>query len=300
MFFTFNRRFFNFNTYICTPMEVYNKISDLQAKLDVVKEKAGVIGFVPTMGALHKGHLSLVEQSVSENTVTVVSIFVNPTQFNDKNDLINYPRNLEQDIELLTPYNCIIFAPDEKEIYPEKDTREFELGGMDTLMEGKFRPGHFNGVAQVVTRLFEIVRPNRAYFGIKDFQQVAVIKYIVRKNRIPVEVISCPIVREDDGLAMSSRNMRLSPYERNIATAISKTILFIKDQLSSFSEYDDIKKYVLNELGKIPGLKTEYFEIVDEESLLEIQSIKSNNTKVACIAVWIGNVRLIDNVKLNS
>lgn len=280
-------------------MEVYNKIKPLQERLGKLKFEGRKIGFVPTMGALHAGHLSLVEQSVKDNDFTIISIFVNPTQFNDKNDLKNYPRDINKDLDLLSRFACIVFAPDEGEIYPEKDTRVFGFDGIDTLMEGKFRPGHFNGVAQVVTRLFDIVKPDYAYFGIKDFQQVAIIKTVVRKNQIPVEIITCPIIREDDGLAMSSRNMRLTPEERKIAPVISKTMFYIRDNFSKFSNYQEIKNYVNNSFKDISELKTEYFEIVNENTLLEISSVKDREPKVACIAAWIGNIRLIDNVKLN-
>lgn len=278
-------------------MEVFEKIKPLQERLTQLERKK--IGFVPTMGALHKGHLSLVERSAKENDVTVVSIFVNPTQFNDKNDLKNYPRDLEKDIELLSDYKCILFTPDESEIYPEEDTRIFDFDGIDKVMEGEFRPGHFNGVAQVVTRLFDIVKPNKAYFGIKDFQQVAIIKKVVKNQQVPVEIITCPTVREKDGLAMSSRNMRLSGKQRELAPVIAKTLLYVKNNIDKIGEYQDVKEYVKNALLNLPDLKTEYFQIVNEDSLKEISSLKKPEPKVACIAVWIGNVRLIDNVKLN-
>ncbi|NJK86345.1 MAG: pantoate--beta-alanine ligase [Bacteroidales bacterium] len=280
-------------------MKVFEQIAPLKEKLTALKTAGNRIGFVPTMGALHQGHLSLVEQSAYENDITVVSIFVNPTQFNDKNDLKNYPRVLDKDIQLLSKYTCIVFAPTEKEIYPETDLRKFEFDGLDLVMEGKFRPGHFNGVAQVVTRLFDIVEPHKAYFGLKDFQQLAIIKHVVVKNKIPVEIVSCPIVRENNGLAMSSRNMRLNEKEKEEAVSISRVLFYIHDHFNEFIEYEDIKYFVARELEKKPDIRLEYFEIVNTHTLQEIKSLQTSEPRNACIAAWVGNVRLIDNIDLN-
>jgi pantoate--beta-alanine ligase len=206
-------------------MQIVKQITKLQNILTDRREEGLSIGFVPTMGALHPGHLSLVEKAGQETGVVVVSIFVNPTQFNDKGDLERYPRDLQRDVDLLTPTSCqLIFAPETDEIYPEPDTRQFNFGALEQVMEGKFRPGHFNGVAQVVSRLFDIVQPDKAFFGLKDFQQLAVINEMVRKLNLPVEIVPCPIVREADGLAMSSRNMLLSSDQRKNAAHISSTL----------------------------------------------------------------------------
>ena len=282
-------------------MKVYYNILSLQSELQAVKETSGTIGFVPTMGALHKGHISLIQKSESQNDVTVVSIFVNPTQFNDKNDYSNYPRTLENDLKKLkTVGSDIAFIPQENEIYPEPDNRIFDLGGLDKVMEGKFRPGHFNGVVQIVTRLFDIVKPDRAYFGYKDFQQLTIIKFVVKKYHIPVEIISCPIVRETDGLAMSSRNTRLSDSQRSVAVKISQVLFHIRDNYTDFTSIDEIKQYVSRQLKDIYNLEVEYFEIVDDVTLAPVSDLTSPMKKVGCIAVWVGPVRLIDNVNISS
>lgn len=282
-------------------MEIFKHIIPLQDNLRK-KTDAGIsVGFVPTMGALHKGHISLVECSVKQNALTIVSIFVNPTQFNDKNDLINYPRSLKADFEKLRQTGCdMVFVPDEEEIYPEVETRTFDFGGLDSVMEGKFRPGHFNGVAQVVLRLFEIVKPRRAYFGYKDFQQLVIIRHIVDKYDIPVDIISCPIVREASGLAMSSRNERLTGKEKETASKISQVLFFVRDNYQKFASVADIRKYIYHQLSEIYKLRVEYFEIVDEVTLQPVTNIKSVSHVTACIAVWVGQVRLIDNVIIYS
>ncbi|MFO7656838.1 MAG: pantoate--beta-alanine ligase [Bacteroidales bacterium] len=282
-------------------MKVINTIAALQDELALLKSSSGNVGFVPTMGALHKGHLSLIQNSKEKNHSTVVSIFVNPTQFNDKNDFEKYPRNIDKDLEMLHNAGCnIVFVPYEKEIYPEPDKRVFDLGGLDLMMEGNCRPGHFNGVAQVVTRLFEIVKPQRAYFGYKDFQQLAIIRYIVKQYSIPVEIVACPIVRENNGLAMSSRNTRLSEEEREKASKISKVLFFLRENYNRFYSVAEMKKYVSAELNEEEGFDLEYFEIVAEETLLPPSGLKQPVSKVGCIAVWVGGVRLIDNVNFLS
>lgn len=259
----------------------------------------GTIGFVPTMGALHKGHISLVERAVKENDIVVVSIFVNPTQFNDKSDLERYPRNLVADVQLLEKTGCqIVFAPGVDEVYPEPDTRKFDFGMLESVMEGKHRPGHFNGVAQVVSRLFDMVRPHKAYFGLKDFQQLAVIKNMVHQLNLSVEIVPCAIVREKSGLAMSSRNELLMPEERKNAAAISET-LFRAKELRGEKSVDQLKKWVEENINKNPYLTVEYFEIVEDIQLQPVNNWDEKNTKVGCVAVYCGKVRLIDNVVFN-
>jgi len=282
-------------------MKIFYKTREIKAEINRLRRSGKSMGFVPTMGALHDGHLSLVKCSKHQNDSTIVSIFVNPTQFNDKNDLVKYPRTTGRDLEMLRNISCdIVFLPDEKEIYSEPDTRIFDFGGLDNIMEGKFRPGHFNGVLQVVTRLFEILEPERAYFGLKDFQQLAIIKYIVKKHRIPVEIVPCPIVRESNGLAMSSRNMRLPQRERQIAAGLSKVLFAARDNLAAFSSQEEIKEYVMKELKEIHGIEPEYFEIVNENTLLPLTGKDDLKNGVACIAAWVGDVRLIDNVRFYS
>ena len=244
-------------------MELISSSKELKYRLGEARLK-GSIGFVPTMGALHKGHLSLVERAVNENDTVVVSIFVNPTQFNDKADLERYPRNLEADRRLLETVGCnILFAPSVEDIYPVPDTRLFDFGGLDTTMEGKFRPGHFNGVAQVVSRFFYIVEPDKAYFGLKDFQQLAVIRHMVSQLQIPVEIFPCPIVREQNGLAMSSRNELLTSEERCNAAIIYET-LTIAGNLSGQLTVTELRQWMTDEINKSPCLNVEYIEIVDQ------------------------------------
>ena len=270
-------------------------ITELQNKLSELK-KAGTIGFVPTMGALHSGHISLVNQAVAENQIVVVSIFVNPTQFNDKNDLARYPRTLESDLKLLEKTGCqIVFAPTAEEVYPEPDTRKFNFGPLETVMEGKHRPGHFNGVAQVVSKLFDFVKPDSAYFGLKDFQQLAIIKEMVKQLKIDIEIVACPIIREESGLAMSSRNELLTTEERKNAAVISET-LFKAKELAKQKSVNELETWVIETINKNSFLTVEYFEIVDELQLQPVKSWNDKCTKVGCIAVFCGKVRLIDNV----
>jgi pantoate--beta-alanine ligase len=277
-------------------MEIFNTKKNLRNLLDRQPNHYR-IGFVPTMGALHEGHLSLVRCCRAENDIVVVSIFVNPTQFNDKEDLANYPRTLDRDLELLRQENTdVVFCPTVEEMYPEPDTRTFDLGGLDATMEGAFRPGHFNGVVQIVTKLFDVVRPHRAYFGEKDFQQLTIIRYIVNQLHIPVQVVSCPIVREPDGLAMSSRNILLGPNERQAAPIISQ-VLFKAKNLKHTLSVDELKKWVVAQIDANPYLKTEYFEIVDDVKLQPVSSWEDPVSKVGCIAVRAGKIRLIDNIR---
>ena len=277
-------------------MKLYTTIIALQNALKEEHSKGLSIGFVPTMGALHNGHLSLVEKAGSMCDIVVVSIFVNPTQFNDKNDLANYPRTLESDMKLLSTVRCdYIFSPSVEEVYPVPDTRKFDFGALETVMEGEFRPGHFNGVAQVVSRLFAIVLPDMAFFGRKDFQQMAVIKALVSQMNLPIGIVPCEIVRETDGLAMSSRNKLLLPEFRNCAPLIYKTLKEAKE-LARTTSVDEVKKYVVRQINSIQLLKVEYLQIVDDTTLMPIESWSESGTKVGCIALYAGNVRLIDNI----
>ena len=279
-------------------MKLVGTVKQLQEELGKQGSKAG-IGFVPTMGALHEGHLSLVKRAVAENQAVVVSIFVNPTQFNDPKDLERYPRTLEADLALLKHTGCkFVFAPSVNEVYPEEDTRKFNFGKLEKVMEGKFRPGHFNGVAQVVSRLFDMVKPDKAYFGLKDFQQLAIIKNMVKQLDLPVEIVPCEIVREKSGLAMSSRNELLSPEQRENAVLISKT-LFRAKELITEKNVNDLRNWVVGEINKNPYLDVEYFEIVDDEQLQTVTDWNEKNTKVGCIAVFCGKIRLIDNIVFN-
>lgn len=279
-------------------MKLVKTISELHGQLTELR-KQGAVGFVPTMGALHAGHLSLVEYAMQENASVVVSIFVNPTQFNDPKDLRRYPRDLEKDLKLLDPTGCqLVFAPQPNEIYPEQDTRKFDFGELETVMEGKHRPGHFNGVAQVVSKLFEIVKPDSAYFGRKDFQQLAVIKKLVKQLKLPVEIIPCPIIREESGLAMSSRNQLLSPEERKNAALIYKTLKEAQ-KLSGKKSVQALTEWVTETINKNPLLDVEYFEVVDEENLQPVKSWDETGKKAGCIAAYCGKIRLIDNIILN-
>ena len=278
-------------------MKVIHTIEDLQAGLSILKAQGKKVGLVPTMGALHAGHASLVKRSVNENDVTVVSVFVNPTQFNDKNDLVKYPRTLEADCKLLEDCGAtLVFAPSVEEMYPEPDTRQFGYAPLDTVMEGAFRPGHFNGVCQIVSKLFDAVKPHRAYFGEKDFQQLAIIREMVRQMKFDLEIVGCPIVREEDGLALSSRNARLSSDERENALNISRT-LFKSRTFAATHSVSETQKMVEDAIAAAPGLRLEYFEIVDGNTLQKIGDWNETSYAVGCITVFCGEVRLIDNIK---
>jgi len=279
-------------------MLVFAKIKSVQQKLSSFK-KGTTIGFVPTMGALHKGHLSLIEQARKENDIVVVSIFVNPTQFDKQEDLINYPKTIDQDLSLLKSVFCdIVFAPSSQEIYADNvKSQSFNFDGLEHQMEGKFRTGHFDGVGTIVKRLFEIVKPNKAYFGEKDFQQLQIIKKMVEKHQIPVKIIACDIYREDDGLAMSSRNARLTLEHRKAAPFIYKTLKKAKIKFGTENALN-IVKWVENEFKNQPLLELEYFEIANEETLKTIEAKSLNQKYRAFIAVFAGKIRLIDNISL--
>lgn len=277
-------------------MIIFKTVSDLQQAILPLKEAGKSVGFVPTMGALHEGHVSLVRKSIEQNDITVVSIFVNPTQFNNKEDLVKYPRTLDKDSALLKDIGAdFIFAPNVNEVYPEPDTRQFDFGLLDKVMEGKFRPGHFNGVAQVVSRLFDIVKPDRAYFGEKDFQQLAIIRDMVKQYAFPIEIIPMPIVREESGLAKSSRNQRLSKEEKEDAVAICRALYRSKESIDKYSVQETCRN-VVDEINSIPSLTVEYFEIVDGDSLQSINNWSDTSYAVGCITVFCGEVRLIDNI----
>lgn len=277
-------------------MKVIQTISELQTALEAHRKNGMSIGLVPTMGALHEGHASLVQRAVQENDVTVVSVFVNPTQFNDKTDLEKYPRTLLSDCVLVERVGAMyVFAPSVEEMYPEEDTRTFSYAPLDTVMEGAFRPGHFNGVCQVVSKLFLITSPTRAYFGEKDFQQLAIIREMVRQYPFDIEIVGCPIVREADGLALSSRNARLSAQQRQQAVAISRT-LFGAQSYKETHTLAETKAWVENAIDQADGLTLEYFEIIDGNTLQSVQHWEDSPYIVGCITVFCGEVRLIDNI----
>lgn len=280
-------------------MKIYKTKSALKEYLVSLKKADKSIGFVPTMGALHQGHLSLIKKSKQHNAITVVSIFVNPTQFDNQEDLVNYPKTIDQDIALLETVNCeVLFLPSVAEIYDEKIIAEnFNFDGLEHQMEGKFRDGHFDGVGTIVKSLFEIVTPNTAYFGKKDFQQLQIIKKLVKKHQIPVKVKGCAIFREEDGLAMSSRNSRLSEEYREVAPFIYRTLKKAKKKFGIKSA-DKVTKWVVKKFKKHPLLRLEYFTIASEETLKTVK-IKAENEKYrAFIAVFAGDIRLIDNIRL--
>lgn len=283
-------------------MQIITTKKELQAAVQACKNANKTIGLVPTMGALHAGHASLVRRAVSENDVCVVSVFVNPTQFNNKEDLAKYPRNIERDAELLSSIGAhFVFAPTPEEMYSAEEmntTFEFDFAGLDKVMEGKMRPGHFNGVVQVVSRLFYLVQPDKAYFGEKDFQQLAIIHHMVERSTMAgtfgdMKIIDCPIVREESGLALSSRNERLSEAEKQTALAISRT-LFESLKWAKDATVAAVQQRVIDTVNAVPGLEVEYCEIVDQTTLLPTDTFEH---AIGCITVYCGPVRLIDNIK---
>lgn len=277
-------------------MKILHTVVEVEETIYKLKNDGKSIGFVPTMGALHDGHISLVKESNKKNNISVVSIFVNPTQFNNKEDLEKYPHNIEKDSQLLAKNGVdIIFAPSVEEIYPEPDTRQFDFGKLDKVMEGQFRPGHFNGVAQVVSRLFDIIKPDKAYFGEKDFQQLAIIRDMVKQYNIPVQIVAMPIKRQENGLAMSSRNQRLSETQRQEATNIYKTLSESKN-LALTTSVEDVITFVTQNINKTDCLEVEYYDIVDGNTLQSISNWQDTKYAVGCIAVFCGDVRLIDNI----
>lgn len=276
-------------------MEIISEISRLQKRIKSFRTEGREIGLVPTMGALHMGHLSLVEAALGEGDIVVVSIFVNPTQFNDPADLERYPRDIEKDLDFLKKYPVdLVFIPSAEEMYPVPDTRIFDLSPLDTVMEGKHRPGHFNGVAQIVSKLFDVIEPDKAYFGEKDFQQLAIIRKLVNILDLDIRIISCPIIREDDGLAMSSRNQLLTSEERSAAPLINEALI---EAVSLKKTYNPARlcKYITTKLNAHPLLQVEYFEIVDAYSLKSVSYWEESENIIACIAVQLEKIRLIDN-----
>ena len=282
-------------------MKIFNTKQEIKAYLTSKKEENISIGFVPTMGALHEGHLSLIKKAKKKNDITVVSIFVNPTQFDNPEDLVKYPKTIENDKKLLETVSCdVLFFPSVKEIYDDNIASEkFDFDGLEHQMEGKFRDGHFDGVGTIVKALFEIIEPNRAYFGQKDFQQLQIIKKMVKKHRLNVKIKGCPIFREEDGLAMSSRNTRLTKEHRIAAPFIYKTL---KKARKKFGTENAIKvtEWVTKQFKKHPLLELEYFTIAEEKSLKTIKNKESNNKYRAFIAVFAGEIRLIDNIRLKN
>ena len=287
-------------------MKIFNKIADLRAYLHQCKSKNQKIGFIPTMGALHEGHLALVQCAKSEVEIAVCSIYVNPTQFNNPTDLEKYPRTLENDIKLLETVFCdVLFVPENAEMYPEKNILKFDFGTLETVMEGRFRPGHFNGMATVVCKLFNIVQPNKAYFGQKDLQQYMVVRQFIADLSFPIELVCYPIVREKDGLAMSSRNKRLTPTQREIAPKLYEALLIAQNLLQNKDKnqqktISEIKEEVLVFLKNTEGIKVEYFEIVEKNTLISLENISQKTSIALCIAAFLGEVRLIDNLLLES
>lgn len=287
-------------------MQIITTKADLERCIQACKAKGQTIGLVPTMGALHEGHASLVRKCVSENNITVVSVFVNPTQFNNKEDLAKYPRSLERDAELLNSIGAnFVFAPTPEDMYSADEmsnTFRFDFGGLDQVMEGKMRPGHFNGVVQVVSRLFYLVKPDRAYFGEKDFQQLAIIHFMAERSELAgtfgnLQIIGCPIVREQSGLALSSRNERLSADEKQTALAISRTLFeSLNWAKQPGATVANVQQRVIDTINAVPGLEVEYYEIVDQSTLLPTDTF---NHAIGCVTVYCGPVRLIDNMKYN-
>ena len=278
-------------------MLIVQTIAELKACLNGEREQGHSVGLVPTMGALHAGHASLVERSVKENDVTVVSIFLNPTQFNDKKDLERYPRTLEADCLLLEKCGAqVVFAPSVDEVYPEPDTRVFSYPPTDAVMEGAFRPGHFNGVCQIVSKLFDYVEPDRAYFGEKDYQQICVIRRMVEDLKMDINIVACPVIREESGLARSSRNTLLSDEERQLAAHIYRVLSESRKQQMSVAETHD---FVVREIDAIEGLKVQYFSIVDGLTLADVSTWDDAESVVGCITVYCGVVpiRLIDHIR---
>jgi len=280
-------------------MLIFETKHALKAHLQSIKSEKKQIGFVPTMGALHLGHVSLIKESKNKDLYTVCSIFVNPTQFNDPKDLENYPRTPENDTDLLIEAGCdVLFMPNVEEMYPKTDNRNFEFGHLDRILEGGFRPGHFLGVAKIVSLLFESVMPNFAFFGSKDYQQVMVITQLVNQLKLPIKIVPCPIIREADGLAMSSRNTRLTAEERKAATRIPQILISLKALKREGKTIAEIKEFVKNEAAKEPLFKLDYFEICNPQNLTILDFLPTNQNAIALIACFVGRVRLIDNMPI--
>lgn len=278
-------------------MKIFEKIADTKAYLQQHNNNGKTIGFVPTMGALHEGHLELMRRAKNENDILAVSVFVNPIQFNNPEDLKKYPRDLQKDIDKLEQVGCdVLFSPEVEEMYPGSVSKQYDFGSVETVMEGAFRKGHFNGVAVVVEKLFNIIQPDRAYFGEKDFQQLAIIKRLVEMESIPVRIVPCPIVREKDGLAMSSRNARLDEQERSIAPFIYQTLVRARDKSKNMTP-DEIRFMVENMFADQKEFRLEYFEVADDVQLHPVYDWSESKGVMGFIAVHLGNIRLIDNIR---
>lgn len=281
-----------------SKMIIIRTLEELSKLINAAEYRNSTVGFVPTMGALHEGHGSLITTAKKDNQLVICSIFVNPTQFNKAEDLEKYPRKEIEDISILEELGCdFLFMPSTEEIYKDYQFQGIDLKELETVMEGKFRPGHFQGVCQIVYRLFDVVKPTRAYFGLKDFQQVAVIKYMTSFFKLPVEIVACPTIREENGLALSSRNLRLSEIEKQEALIIFKTLDFIQKNLTQFESISELKNKAL-EIFNTGSLSLEYLEIVDQNSLTLVDD-KNKNNLVACIAAYTKHIRLIDNMILS-
>ena len=278
-------------------MEIFKQIASLKTFLNDFKCQGKSIGLVPTMGALHPGHVSLIRASQSQNQVTVSTIYVNPTQFNNQNDLLNYPRSIEKDTELLKSAGCdVLFNPENKEIYPEKSVLALDFGHLDKIMEGKFRPGHFSGVGLVVSKLFNIVEPDHAYFGQKDWQQFAVIQKLVDEFNFNITLHSVATLRETDGLALSSRNLRLNPEQREKAIVFYKGLLQARAALKEGKKIDEVKTKVKAIIEQYSDVRLEYFELADSKNLNLLDDVDASEHPIMCIAGYVGEVRLIDNM----
>jgi pantoate--beta-alanine ligase len=278
-------------------MKIFSTITELNTEISFLKAKKLKLGFVPTMGALHDGHISLIEESKKHSDITIVSIFVNPTQFNNSDDYKKYPRTIDSDTLMLNKAEVdILFCPNEKEIYPKTTTNSYDFGILEIIMEGRFRPGHFKGVAQIVSILFDIVKPDLAFFGEKDFQQLAVIKKLVKNYNYHVRIMACATIRESDGLAMSSRNVRLHADERIQAANISRILFQSQDYIKTHSVAETID-WATTQLNSYNKMKVEYLNIIDEDTFEDISELKTSHHIRACIAVFVGDVRLIDNVR---
>ncbi len=277
-------------------MRVVKTISELKSLISGYKQENKTVGLVPTMGALHAGHKSLVDRARKENDIVVVSVFVNPTQFNNKQDLATYPRTEERDCALLEAAGCdVVFMPAVEEVYPEPDNRQFDLGAVAEVMEGAHRPGHFNGVAQIVSKLFGFVEPDRAYFGEKDFQQIAVIRKMVQLEGFKLQIVACPIKREDDGLALSSRNVRLTAEQRQLAPNIYR-VLKESCNFAKSHTVAETEKFVVDSLNALPQMEVEYYSIVDALTMQPVSDWVDADSITGCITVYCGEVRLIDNI----
>lgn len=277
-------------------MRVVKTISELKSLISGYKQENKTVGLVPTMGALHAGHKSLVDRARKENDIVVVSVFVNPTQFNNKQDLVTYPRTEERDCALLEAAGCdVVFMPAVEEVYPESDNRQFDLGAVAEVMEGAHRPGHFNGVAQIVSKLFSFVEPDRAYFGEKDFQQIAVIRKMVQLEGFKLQIVACPIKREDDGLALSSRNVRLTAEQRQLAPNIYR-VLKESCNFAKSHTVAETEKFVVDSLNALPQMEVEYYSIVDALTMQPVSDWADADSITGCITVYCGEVRLIDNI----